>query len=55
MKKTQNQLLIELYVKHRMYKELREFKRSLKLPKADRMTTKEKWTIINELVNNTTT
>ena len=46
--KPQNQLICELYVKHRMYKELREFKRSLKSP--DPPTTMQKYLIIDQLI-----
>ena len=47
--KSQNKLLIELYVKHRMYKELKEFKANQRLPKEDRMSNKQKYLIIKEL------
>jgi hypothetical protein len=46
--KSQNLLICELYVKHRMYKELREFKRSLKSPEPP--TNQQKHLIIKELI-----
>jgi len=49
-RKSQNATLCQLYVKHRMYKELKEFKASSKLPESERMTVKQKWVIISELV-----
>jgi hypothetical protein len=45
-KKSQNQLLIELFVKHRMYNELREFKRS-----QGSLSTQEKYLKIQEILN----
>lgn len=48
--KSQNKLLIELYVKHRMYKDLRVFSDNQKLPKEKQLTTKQKWVMINELL-----
>ena len=47
-RKSQNKLICELYVKHRMYKELREFKRSLKSP--DPPTTQQKYLTIKQLI-----
>jgi hypothetical protein len=52
-KKTQNQLLCQLYVKNQLYDELKRFKAQQKLPREQQMTIKQKWTIINELINNT--
>ena len=52
-RKSQNQLICELYVKNSMYKELREFKRSLKSPNPP--TTKQKYLIINQLIQKETT
>ena len=47
--KTQNKLLIELLVKHQLYDELRAFKEQLK--GSERMSNKEKWLRIKQLIN----
>jgi len=47
-KPNQNKLLCQLYVKHRMYAELREFKRVK--PDKDRMSVKQKWAVIDGLL-----
>ena len=46
-KKTQNQLICELYVKNRRYDSLREFKSS-----QGNLTKKEKYFIIKDLIEN---
>lgn len=51
--KNQNKMICELYVKHRMYDELKKFKAMAKLPKSEQMTVKQKWAIINELIQKT--
>ena len=50
MKKTQNKLLIELYVKNQLYDELKRFKAQQKLQREQQMTIKQKWAIINDLL-----
>ena len=47
--KTQNQLLCELYVKHRLYGDLKRFRKQKNLPKDQQLTAKQKWVIINKL------
>ena len=49
-RKSQNELLCQLYVKNQLYEELKLFKAQQKLPREQQITTKQKWTIINNLI-----